>query len=70
MFELNNIDSIRIGIASPEKIREWSYGEVKKAETLNYRTQKPEPDGLFCEKIFGPTQDWRCKCGKYKLNRY
>ena len=70
MFELNNIASIRIGIASPEKIREWSYGEVKKAETLNYRTQKPEPDGLFCEKIFGPTQDWRCKCGKYKLNRY
>lgn len=70
MFELNNIDSIKIGIASPEKIREWSYGEVKKAETLNYRTQKPEPDGLFCEKIFGPTQDWRCRCGKYKLNRY
>ncbi len=70
MFELNNIDAIKISIASPEKIREWSYGEVKKAETLNYRTQKPEPDGLFCEKIFGPTQDWRCRCGKYKLNRY
>lgn len=70
MFELNNIHSIKIGIASPEKIREWSYGEVKKHETLNYRTQKPEPDGLFCEKIFGPTQDWRCRCGKYKLNRY
>ena len=70
MFELNNFDSIRIGIASPEKIREWSYGEVTKPETINYRTQKPEPDGLFCEKIFGPTKDWRCRCGKYKLIRY
>ena len=70
MFELNNFDSIRIGLASPEKIREWSYGEVTKPETINYRTQKPEPDGLFCEKIFGPTKDWRCRCGKYKLIRY
>ena len=70
MFELNNIGSIAISIASPEKIREWSHGEVTKPETVNYRTQKPEPDGLFCEKIFGPTQDWRCRCGKYKLIRY
>jgi DNA-directed RNA polymerase subunit beta' len=70
MFELNNFDSIRIGIASPEKIREWSHGEVTRPETINYRTQKPEPDGLFCEKIFGPTKDWRCRCGKYKLIRY
>ena len=70
MFELNNFDSIQIGVASPEKIREWSYGEVKKPETINYRTQKPERDGLFCEKIFGPTKDWECHCGKYKRIRY
>ncbi len=65
-----NFDSIRIGLASPEKIREWSKGEVKKPETINYRTLKPERDGLFCEKIFGPTKDWECHCGKYKRIRY
>ncbi len=70
MFELNNFDSIQIGLASPEKIREWSYGEVTKPETINYRTQKPERDGLFCERIFGPTKDWECFCGKYKRIRY
>ncbi len=70
MFELNNFDSIRIGIASPEKIRRWSRGEVKKPETINYRTLKPEKEGLFCEKIFGPTKDWECHCGKYKRVRY
>ncbi len=70
MFTLNNIDSIRIGIASPEKIREWSHGEVTKPETINYRTQKPERDGLFCERIFGPKKDWECHCGKYKRIRY
>ncbi len=70
MFELNNFDSIRIGIASPEKIREWSHGEVTKPETINYRTQKPEKDGLFCEKIFGPRKDWECQCGRYKRVRY
>ncbi|MBE6954768.1 MAG: DNA-directed RNA polymerase subunit beta' [Ruminococcaceae bacterium] len=63
-------DAIKIGIASPDKIREWSYGEVKKPETINYRTLKPERDGLFCEKIFGPTKDWECHCGKYKKIRY
>ena len=70
MFELNNFDSIRIGIASPQKIREWSHGEVTKPETINYRTQKPEKDGLFCEKIFGPRKDWECQCGRYKRVRY
>jgi len=70
MFELNNFDSLRIGIASPNKIREWSHGEVTKPETINYRTQKPEKDGLFCERIFGPKKDWQCSCGKYKLIRY
>ena len=70
MFELNNFDSIQIGVASPEKIREWSYGEVTKPETINYRTQKPEREGLFCERIFGPTKDWECHCGKYKRIRY
>ena len=70
MFELNNFDSIQIGLASPEKIREWSYGEVTKPETINYRTQKPERDGLYCERIFGPTKDWECFCGKYKRIRY
>ncbi len=70
MPELNNFDRIRIGLASPEKIREWSRGEVKKPETINYRTLKPEKDGLFCERIFGPTKDWECHCGKYKRVRY
>ena len=67
---MSDFASIQIGIASPEKIREWSYGEVKKSETINYRTQKPERDGLFCERIFGPTKDWECHCGKYKRIRY
>ncbi len=70
MFELNTFDSIQIGLASPEKIREWSRGEVKKPETINYRTLKPEKDGLFCERIFGPTKDWECHCGRYKRVRY
>jgi DNA-directed RNA polymerase subunit beta' len=70
LFELNNFDSIQIGLASPDKIREWSRGEVKKPETINYRTLKPEKDGLFCEKIFGPQKDWECHCGKYKRVRY
>ena len=70
MLEVNNIKGIRISIASPEKIREWSYGEVKKPETINYRTLKPERDGLFCEKIFGPSKDYECSCGKYKRLRY
>ena len=70
MFELNNFDSIQIGVASPEKIRSWSHGEVTKPETINYRTQKPEMGGLFCERIFGPTKDWECHCGKYKRIRY
>ena len=68
--ELEIFDKIRIGLASDEKIREWSKGEVKKPETINYRTLKPEKDGLFCEKIFGPTKDWECHCGKYKRVRY
>ena len=63
-------DAIKIGLASPEKIREWSRGEVKKPETINYRTLKPEKDGLFCERIFGPNKDWECHCGKYKKIRY
>ena len=70
MFDLNNLDSIQIGLASPEKIRKWSHGEVTKAETINYRTLKPERDGLFCERIFGPTKDWECNCGKYKRTRF
>ncbi|WP_315118799.1 DNA-directed RNA polymerase subunit beta' [uncultured Clostridium sp.] len=70
MFELNNFDALQIGLASPEQIREWSRGEVKKPETINYRTLKPERDGLFCERIFGPTKDWECHCGKYKRVRY
>jgi DNA-directed RNA polymerase subunit beta' len=69
-LDVNNFDSIRIGLASPEQIREWSKGEVKKPETINYRTLKPEREGLFCEKIFGPTKDWECHCGKYKRVRY
>ncbi|MFZ5651313.1 MAG: DNA-directed RNA polymerase subunit beta' [Bacillota bacterium] len=70
MLDLNNFDRIRIGLASPDQIREWSSGEVKKPETINYRTLKPERDGLFCERIFGPTRDWECHCGKYKRVRY
>jgi DNA-directed RNA polymerase subunit beta' len=70
VLELANFDAIRIGLASPEKIREWSRGEVKKPETINYRTLKPEREGLFCERIFGPTKDWECHCGKYKRVRY
>ena len=70
MASTNNFSAIQIGLASPEKIREWSYGEVKKPETINYRSQKPEKDGLFCERIFGPSKDWECSCGKYKKVRY
>ncbi|BAF58494.1 DNA-directed RNA polymerase, beta' subunit/160 kD subunit [Pelotomaculum thermopropionicum SI] len=70
MLDLNNFDRIRIGLASPDQIRAWSSGEVKKPETINYRTLKPERDGLFCERIFGPTRDWECHCGKYKRVRY
>ncbi len=70
MFELTNFDALQIGLASPEKILEWSHGEVKKPETINYRTLKPERDGLFCERIFGPTKDWECHCGRYKRGRY
>ena len=70
MLEANNFKALKIAIASPEKIRSWSYGEVLKPETINYRTLKPERDGLFCEKIFGPTRDYECSCGKYKRLRY
>ena len=70
MIEVNNFKGLKIGLASPEQIRSWSYGEVKKPETINYRTLKPERDGLFCEKIFGPTKDYECSCGKYKRLRY
>ena len=70
MMNFNVFDSIKIGLASPDQIRSWSYGEVKKPETINYRTLKPERDGLFCERIFGPTKDWECHCGKYKRIRY
>jgi DNA-directed RNA polymerase subunit beta' len=70
VFELTNFDALQIGLASPEKIMEWSHGEVKKPETINYRTLKPEKDGLFCERIFGPTKDWECHCGRYKRGRY
>ena len=70
MIDVNKFEALKIGIASPEKIREWSYGEVKKPETINYRTLRPERDGLFCEKIFGPTKDYECACGKYKRVRY
>ena len=70
MIDANSFKGIRIGIASPEKIRSWSFGEVKKPETINYRTLKPERDGLFCEKIFGPMKDFECSCGKYKRLRY
>ena len=70
VYQPMTFDVIRIGLASPEKIREWSRGEVLKPETINYRTLKPEKDGLFCEKIFGPSKDWECHCGKYKKIRY
>ncbi len=69
-YQPMTFDAIRIGLASPEKIREWSRGEVMKPETINYRTLKPEPNGLFCERIFGPSKDWECHCGKYKKIRY
>ena len=70
LIDVNKFESMQIALASPDKIRQWSYGEVKKPETINYRTLKPEKDGLFCEKIFGPTKDWECSCGKYKRIRY
>src|SRR5450759_3978333 len=70
MIDINEFDAIRIVLASPKQIRDWSHGEVTKPETINYRTLKPERDGLFCEKIFGPTKDWECHCGKYKRYRY
>ncbi len=70
MLEVNDFNAIRISLASPEQIRSWSYGEVTKPETINYRTLKPEKDGLFCERIFGPTKDWECYCGKYKRVRF
>ena len=70
MLDVNYFDDLRIGLATAEDIRQWSHGEVKKPETINYRTLKPEKDGLFCEKIFGPTKDWECYCGKYKRVRY
>ncbi|HEU5349186.1 MAG TPA: DNA-directed RNA polymerase subunit beta', partial [Ktedonobacterales bacterium] len=70
MLEVNDFDAIRVSLASPEQIRSWSYGEVTKPETINYRTLKPEKDGLFCERIFGPTKDWECSCGKYKRVRF
>ena len=69
-YQPMTFDAIKIGLASPEKILEWSRGEVTKPETINYRTLKPEKDGLFCEKIFGPSKDWECHCGKYKKIRY
>src|SRR5215216_6320605 len=70
MLEVNHFNAVRITLASPEQIRSWSRGEVTKPETINYRTLKPERDGLFCERIFGPTKDWECSCGKYKRVRY
>ena len=70
MIDINNFDAISIGLASSKQIRSWSSGEVTKPETINYRTLKPEKDGLFCERIFGPTKDWECYCGKYKRVRY
>ncbi|MDI6817200.1 MAG: DNA-directed RNA polymerase subunit beta' [Actinomycetota bacterium] len=70
MLDINNFDALKIGLTSPEQVRAWSNGEVKKPETINYRTLKPEKDGLFCEKIFGPTKDWECYCGKYKRVRF
>ena len=70
MFDVNRLASIKIGLASPERIRKWSHGEVTKSETINYRSQKPENDGLFCEKIFGPSKDYECHCGKYRKIRF
>ncbi len=70
MLDVNFFDELRIGLATADDIRQWSHGEVKKPETINYRTLKPEKDGLFCEKIFGPTRDWECYCGKYKRVRF
>src|SRR5258708_2756769 len=70
MLDVNYFDELRIGLATADDIRTWSFGEVKKPETINYRTLKPEKDGLFCEKIFGPTRDWECYCGKYKRVRF
>src|SRR5690625_4450696 len=70
VFDVNLFDELRIGLATADDIRRWSKGEVKKPETINYRTLKPEKDGLFCERIFGPTRDWECQCGKYKRVRY
>src|SRR5205814_1837803 len=70
MIDINDFDAIRIGLASSKQIRDWSSGEVTKPETINYRTLKPERDCLFCERIFGPTKDWECYCGKYKRVRY
>ena len=66
----NEFNAIQIGVASPEHVRSWSYGQVTKPETINYRTLRPERDGLFCERIFGPTKDWECSCGKYKKIRF
>lgn len=70
MFDLNKLKSIKIGLASPEEIHKWGKGEVTKPETINYRSQKPEPDGLFCEKIFGPVKDYECHCGRYKKRTF
>src|SRR5450432_474903 len=70
MLDVNDFDQLRIGLATADDIRQWSHGEVKKPETINYRTLRPEKDGLFCEKIFGPTRDWECYCGKYKRVRF
>src|ERR671928_219322 len=70
MLEVNNFNAVRITLASPDQIRSWSRGEVTKPETINYRALKPERDGLFCERIFGPQKDWECACGKYKRVRY
>ena len=70
MVQKNTFEAMKIGLASPDKIRQWSWGEVKKPETINYRTLRPEKEGLFCEKIFGPTKDYECNCGKYKRIRY
>ena len=70
MLDVNDFDQLRIGLATADDIRTWSHGEVRKPETINYRTLRPEKDGLFCEKIFGPTKDWECYCGKYKRVRF
>ena len=70
MFDINELAAMQVGLASPEEIRSWSHGEVTRPETINYRSQKPEPGGLFCEKIFGPSKDYECHCGKYKKIRF